>query len=102
MGLKALERSSILAARAAPRISTSHVERTNLSVRLFTRRFTRLTLGYSKKLQNLKHAVALFLAHFNFCRVHSTHKQTPAMAAGLADHAWSVSELLSHNEHSQD
>src|SRR5207302_8850038 len=49
----------------------SHVERTNLSVRLFTRRFTRLTLGYSKKLANLKHAVALFVAHFNFCRKHS-------------------------------
>lgn len=53
-------------------ISTSHVERTNLSVRLFNRRFTRLTLGYSKKLANLKHSVALFIAHFNFCRVHST------------------------------
>ena len=51
-------------------ISTSSVERTNLRIRLFNRRFTRLTLGYSKKLQNLKHQVALFIAHFNFCRVH--------------------------------
>jgi len=76
------------------RISTSHVERTNLSVRLFNRRFTRLTLGYSKKLQNLKYAVALFVAHFNFCRVHSAHKQTPAMAAGLTDHVWTIEELL--------
>jgi len=64
-------------------------------VRLFTRRFTRLTLGYSKKLQNLKYAVALFVAHFNFCRVHSAHKQTPAMAAGLTDHVWTIAELLS-------
>jgi transposase-like protein/IS1 family transposase len=76
------------------KISTSHVERTNLSVRLFTRRFTRLTLGYSKTLANLKHAVALFVAHFNFCRVHSAHKQTPAHAAGLTDHAWTVEELF--------
>jgi transposase-like protein/IS1 family transposase len=72
-----------------------HCERTNLSVRIFTRRFTRLTLGYSKKLQNLRWAVALFIAHFNFCRVHSTIKTTPAQGAGIADHAWSIEELLS-------
>jgi hypothetical protein len=63
-------------------------------VRLFNRRFTRLTLGYSKKLANLKLSVALLVAHFNFCRVHSAHGQTPAMAAGLADHVWSIEELL--------
>ena len=75
-------------------ISTSYVERTNLSVRLFNRRFTRLTLGYSKKLANLKHSVALLVAHFNFCRKHSAHGMTPAMAAGLADHVWTIEELL--------
>jgi transposase-like protein/IS1 family transposase len=75
-------------------ISTSHVERTNLSVRLFQRRFTRLTLGYSKKLANLKHSVALFIAHFNFCRVHSAHKQTPAMAVELTNHVWTIEELI--------
>jgi transposase-like protein/IS1 family transposase len=74
--------------------TTSHCERTNLSVRLFNRRFTRLTLGYSKKLENLRHAVALFIAHFNFCRVHSAHGQTPAQAAGLTDKAWTIAELL--------
>jgi len=63
-------------------------------VRLFNRRFTRLTLGYSKKLANLKLSVALLVAHFNFCRVHSAHGQTPAMAAGLANHVWSIEELL--------
>jgi IS1 family transposase len=68
------------------KITTAHVERTNLSARLFDRRFTRKTLGYSKKLANLKHAVALLVAHFDFCRVHSAHGQTPAMAAGLTDH----------------
>lgn len=66
----------------------------NLSVRLFNRRFTRLTLGYSKKVENLRFAVALFVAHFNFCRIHSAHKQTPAMAANLTDHTWTVSELM--------
>ena len=76
-------------------ISTSYVERTNLSVRLFNRRFTRLTLGYSKKLANLKHSVALFIAHFNFCRKHSAVAQTPAQACGLADHQWTIQELLS-------
>jgi hypothetical protein len=76
------------------RISTSYVERTNLSVRLFNRRFTRLTLGYSKKLANLKHSVALFIAHFNFCRKHSAHGQTPAQACGLANHQWTIQELL--------
>lgn len=73
---------------------TSHAERCNLSVRLFNRRFTRLTLGYSKKLQNHQHAVALFVAHFNFCRVHSAHKMTPAQAARLTDHVWTIAELL--------
>jgi transposase-like protein len=74
--------------------TTCHAERTNLSVRTFTRRFTRCTIGYSKKLENLRHAVAMFAAHFNFCRVHSAHGMTPAQAAGLTDHAWTVEELL--------
>ena len=76
------------------RISTSHVERTNLSVRMHLRRFTRLTNAFSKKLDNLKAAVTLYVAFYNFCRVHQTVKATPAMAAGLTDHAWSITELL--------
>jgi IS1 family transposase len=76
-------------------ITTSHAERCNLSVRLFNRRFTRLTLGYSKTLDNHRHAVALFIAHFNFCREHSSLEGlTPACAAGLTDHTWTVKELL--------
>jgi transposase-like protein/IS1 family transposase len=78
-------------------ISTSYVERTNLSFRIFNRRFTRLTLGYSKKLVNLKHSVALFIAHFNFCRKHSTIAQTPAQACRLADHQWTITELLNES-----
>lgn len=75
-------------------VSTSHIERMNLSIRLFNRRFTRLTLGFSKKLQNLKYSMALFIAHYNFCRVHSAHKQTPAMACELTNHVWTIEELL--------
>jgi len=76
------------------RVTTTHAERVNLSLRIFNRRFTRLTLGYSKKLKNHRYAVALFIAHFNLCRVHSAHKQTPAQAARITDHAWTVAELL--------
>jgi IS1 family transposase/transposase-like protein len=75
-------------------ISTSHVERTNLSIRLFQRRFTRLTLGYSKKLANLRHSIALFVAHWNFCRVHSAHGQTPAVNAEITNHTWTIEELI--------
>jgi hypothetical protein len=76
------------------RATTNHVERTNLSVRLFNRRFTRKTMGFSKKLENHRWAVLLQSAHFNFCRVHSTIGKTPAIALGLADHVWTVKELL--------
>ena len=75
-------------------VNTSRVERLNLSVRLFNRRFTRLTLCYSKTLENHRAATALFVAFYNFCRVHSAHKQTPAHKAGLTDHAWTVGELI--------
>ena len=75
-------------------ISTSHVERTNLSIRLFNRRFTRLTLGFSKRIENLQFSLALLFAHFNFCRIHSAHGKTPAQAAGLTDHQWTIDEML--------
>lgn len=63
-------------------------------MRTFLRRMTRLCLGFSKKLVNLKHAVALYFAWYNFVRVHGTLKVTPAMEAGLTDHIWDFSELL--------
>jgi transposase-like protein/IS1 family transposase len=75
-------------------ISTSYVERTNLSVRMHLRRFGRLTNAFSKKLANLKDAVSIFVAFFNFCRVHQTLRVTPAMQAGIADHVWTIQELL--------
>ena len=76
--------------------TTCHAERTNLSLRTFNRRFVRRTINFSKKLENHRYAVALFVAHFNFCRIHkSLNGKTPAMAARLTDHKWTVAELLS-------
>ena len=76
------------------KISTSYIERQNLTMRMQMRRLTRLTNGFSKKLENLKAAVALHFAHYNFCRVHTTLRVTPAMATQLTDHIWSMEELL--------
>jgi len=74
-------------------ICTSHVERSNLTIRTFVRRFTRLTLGFSKKLDNLAAAVALHVAHYNFCRIHSSLGKTPAMAAGVTNDIWTLEDL---------
>ena len=76
------------------RICTSIVERSNLSTRMSVRRFTRLTNAFSKKWENNWAAVALWFTFYNFCRVHKTLRVTPAMEAGIADHVWSVGELL--------
>lgn len=75
-------------------ISTSYVERSNLQMRMSMRRFTRLTNAHSKKVENLGCAVALHFAHYNFVRVHQTLKTTPAVAAGIADRAWKLPELI--------
>jgi len=75
-------------------VSTSFVERQNLTMRMSMRRFTRLTNGFSKKVENHEHAVALHFMHYNFCRVHQTLRVTPAMEAGLSDHVWSLEELV--------
>ena len=75
-------------------VSTSYVERQNLTMRMSMRRFTRLTNGFSKKIENHGHAVALHFMYYNFVRVHKTLRVTPAMEAGLADHIWTVEELI--------
>ncbi len=75
-------------------ISTSHVERQNLTMRMSMRRFTRLTNAFSKKIENLEHAVALHFMYYNFCRVHQTLRVTPAMVAKVADHVWTIEEVL--------
>ena len=89
-----IKRKSQIGEPDMEKATTCHAERTNLSVRTFTRRFTRCTLGYSKKLENMKQAVALFVWHFNFARVHSAHGRTPAQAAGLVSKAFTIEELL--------
>jgi IS1 family transposase len=75
-------------------ISTSHVERQNLTMRMSIRRFTRLTNAFSKKVENHEHAVALHFMHYNFCRIHQTLRVTPAMEAGLTNHVWSLEEVI--------
>jgi IS1 family transposase len=75
-------------------ISTSYVERQNLTIRMSMRRFTRLTNAFSKKLANLKHSVALHFMYYNLCRIHQTLRVTPAMQAGIATHVWSLEELV--------
>lgn len=75
-------------------ISTSYVERQNLTMRMSMRRFTRLTNGFSKKLENHVHALALYFAFYNFCRIHKTLRMTPAMAAGITDRLWSLEDIV--------
>ena len=74
-------------------ISTSYVERQNLTMRMRIRRFTRLTNGFSKKIENLKATLALHFAHYNFMRIHKTLRVTPAMEAGITDHVWEWEEM---------
>ena len=76
------------------RAGTSHVERKNGTLRQWCKRLTRLTYAFPKKWDNLKAALALHFAHYNFCRIHSSIRVTPAMASGITDHVWSIQELL--------
>jgi len=76
-------------------VSTSYVERQNLTMRMGMRRFTRLTNAFSKKVENHAYQVALHFMHYNFCRIHKTLRATPAMEAGLTDHVWTIEEMLS-------
>jgi hypothetical protein len=80
--------------KARALISTSYVERFNLSSRMQMRRCTRLTNGFSKKLENHQAAVALWIAFYNLCRVHETLRCTPAMQLGVTDHIWTITELV--------
>lgn len=75
-------------------VSTSHVERMNLSIRMQNRRFTRLTNAFSKKLDNHIHALALYFAFYNFCRIHKSLRMSPAMAAGITDRLWSLEDIV--------
>lgn len=88
------ERTVIAGSPDQAHISTSLVERQNLTMRMSMRRFTRLTNGFSKKVENLKAAVSLHFAHYNFVRLHKSLRVTPAMAAGVSDRLWTLKELV--------
>jgi len=92
--VSATERIPVLGQPDPKRICTSIMERSNLSIRMGTRRFTRLTNAFSKKWENHWAAVVCWFAFYNFCRVHKSLRVTPAMQANITDHVWSVRELL--------
>jgi len=75
-------------------VSTSYAERQNLNLRMHTRRFTRLTNAFSKKVENHAHSVALFAMYYNFVRIHKTLRTTPAMAAGVTDRLWEIGDVV--------
>jgi hypothetical protein len=82
-------------------VSTSYIERQNLTMRMSMRRFTRLTNAFSKKVENLAAAVSLHFFHYNFCRVHKTLGTTPAVAAGVSDHVWKLDEMIALLENAE-
>lgn len=90
----ACEKISVIGDPDPKHISTSYIERQNLTMRMGMRRFTRLTNAFSKKAENHAAAVSLHMMHYNFARVHQTLKTTPAVAAGVADHVWSIEEIV--------
>jgi hypothetical protein len=83
-----------LPASVSVAICTSYVERNNLTIRTFLKRFARLSLGFSRKLDNLRAAVALHVFHYNSCRIHGSLRSTPAMRSGVADRLWDLSDLF--------
>ena len=88
------EKKSTLGEPDYKHISTSYVERSNLTLRLSIRRYTRLTNAFSRKVTNHAAMVGLFFMYYNFARVHQTLRVTPAMAAGVSDHAWEIDEIV--------
>jgi hypothetical protein len=87
-------RKDVISGNPDPKhVSTSYVERQNLTMRMSMRRFTRLTNGHSKKLENHRHAVALHFMHYNFARINQAVRCSPAMEAGLTNHLWSTEEI---------
>lgn len=89
-----VEKTAVRGTPDVDRASTSHIERKNGSLRQWCKRLTRLTYAFSKKWENLQSALALHFAYYNFCRVHSSLRVTPAMEAGVADHVWTIEELM--------
>jgi IS1 family transposase len=98
---KTTEKIRVLGDPDPKHISTSYVERQNLTMRMNMRRFTRLTNAFSKKIENHMHSVALFYVHYNFVRIHQTLRVTPAMAAGVTARLWSVADIVAMTESEQ-
>lgn len=90
----ACERQPIMGKPDIKHVSTSYVERQNLTMRMQMRRFTRLTNGFSKKVENHAYHIAMHYMYYNFCRIHKTLRVTPAMEAGLTDHVWTIHRML--------
>ena len=99
-----LQRSNLCASHRLRRWLTylSYVERQNLTMRMSLRRFTRLTNAFSKKVENHAAAVALYFMYYNFVRIHSTLRTTPAQAAGVTDKLWDVSDIVALLDQSED
>lgn len=91
---KNVKRVRIMGKPKKEKMSTSHVERQNLTMRMQMRRFTRLTNAFSKKMENMEHAVALHFMNYNFCRIHQSIRVTPAMESGISDHVWGLEEIV--------
>ena len=89
-----IEITHVTGAPDPSRVCTSYVERGNLTIRMQLRRFTRLTNAFSKKLENLMAALALWFWYYNFCRIHGSLRITPAMAAGVTDRVWELRDLI--------
>jgi IS1 family transposase len=92
--IKSTKRTTITGTPNPRHISTAYVERQNLTMRMHMRRFTRLTNGFSKKIEMHSHSVALHFMYYNFCKIHQTLRITPAMAAGLTNVAWNLDDLI--------
>ena len=95
------EKREMVGYPAPEHVSTSYIERANLTMRMGMRRFTRLTNAFSKKIENHTAAVALHMMHYNFVPIHQTQRVTPAMAAGVTDRVWEVSDVVALLEASE-
>jgi hypothetical protein len=94
-----IRKQPILGTPDEKHVSTSFVERQNLTMRMSMRRFTRLTNGFSKKVESHAHAVALHFMHYNFIRIHKSLRVAPAMAAGVADRLWDIEDIVAMSDH---
>lgn len=93
-GDQGARKAVVTGAPSRDHISTSHVERSNLTICMGDRRFTRLTNAFSKKIENHEHMLALFFCYYNFCRIHQTLRGTPAMEVGVSTRVWGIDDLV--------